>query len=75
MNSSGSGSMRNRLDKLPSWSLLYRGTNQSYEYLLSKWVSNRLPSVKTMASAEADEDAPVNPTYIDDDFDNEFDDY
>lgn len=30
---------------------------------------------KKEKEAEEDGDAPVNPTYIDDDFDDEFDDY
>ncbi len=35
----------------------------------------RISIAKTEREAEADGDAPVNPTYIDDDFDNELDDY
>lgn len=31
--------------------------------------------VKIEKEVEPDEDAPVNPTYIDDDLDDEFDDY
>jgi hypothetical protein len=32
-------------------------------------------SIAKETEAEADGGAPVNPTYIDDDFDDEFDDY
>ena len=61
---------------------LSRGTLNRGSRIVDEYQPSYEPNENTLRrmakkekEAEADEDAPVNPTYIDDDFDDEFDDY